>query len=774
MFYFKRYRTAVKVVLLLAGGCAAAAGPELVTVGDPGNPGNPIAFVGNLDLPRGSVDYKFRIGRNSVSNAEYAEFLNRCSGVADRYKLWDERMEITRSGSTFCAVPGREERPIRYVKRTAAARYCNDLTTGDTERGAYRIGMRPQLERNMVREVVITPRDLTTPDAGIVYFLPDMHEYYKAGWYVGDGGYRVVTAETARQPSRYGMVVPDGKPGDWMENKYYASVPVALGGVGLNTERFQSGRDDTGYEGIGFRVAATAPVQFGKKLNPRRNFFFAPEEKATLRIRSDADRVIEIQLEMRDYAGKRLWSGTVKKKLSTGITEFPVELPRQDGYYELLATCDGATARIPIAVFLDPVYSGPDGNFGAVCHLSRHEQRFSFDDYDLDLLVRCGCGIARVDFLDADRQLLERIHRAGLRIVMCFRSLRTMDGLQKWLRDDVAAMVAAHKDLIHDWEVGNEPTYWKCSGEDYAQILKEAFRVIRQLDPQSNVICGDMMAIHAQVFQNRGGDFCDSIAEHIYGFYLPEFWGFAGKMRELNGWKRAAGIFEKPVWMTEIGTTNYLSCYLVPVKTAEESRRYQMLSIPKQLTAALAFGASRVMPYNFRALPLDTQQEDFGLIDRDGFPKPAIAAFRTTAKLLGRARFSGFLKGHSFRSGKIVGLAFKDEAKRDVIVYWRNDLFSGGDFSRPLSAMIHPPEPVKLKATGNHVEFFDVAGARSELAVKDARSRSRSANIRFSCAAISNRIFSRSPRRVRIFRKCDSRTRGFGSFPSRTPRLRCR
>ena len=85
--------------------------------------------------------------------------------------------------------------------------------------------------------------------------------------------------------------------------------------------------------------------------------------------------------------------------------------------------------------------------------------------------------------------------------------------------------------------------------------------------------------------------------------------------------------------------------------TLDEVRRYQAVHQPKVMAGGMAFGASKVLPYNFRDVPVDSLEEEFGMLDRFGRPKPAIAGFRAAAKLLGRARFSGFVKGQARSPG---------------------------------------------------------------------------------------------------------------------------
>lgn len=749
---------------LLAAGNIIAAVPELVTVGDAGNPGREVTF-GEIPkpFPRGSVSYPYRIGKNEVSNAEYAEFLNACAAKNDPHRLFDERMKIVRSGEAgawrYAPQPGSEQSGVSFVSKVNAARYCNYLTTGDPAKGAYVIAERIR-ENGKVYEAIVGCRDLTFPEAARVWYLPDMHEFFKAGWYDGDGKYRELTPATRNEKSHYGILGHASGQHEHIENKAWGVAAFLLGAdekssdaAALNTAHYWVQPEIEGRGDSGFRVAATAPLQFGNRLNRRNNFFFERSEPAKLRIRNDGPvRDAAFQLELRDFANRPVWSERLNPKLKNGVNELVVKLPEKDGYYELLITPEdplfnGQSQRIPLAVMNDPCDNGAEGNFGFYCHIIRMERRNSFEECDFDLLRRLGVSNVRerisFDDVNGSQSVLRRLREAGLNplALIEYSDIAHRDKIaanrgefpeliDKWAKHGIPAdyawfaekvynLVAAYRDVVRDWEVGNEPTYWDCLPEDYAQALKAGYKAAKLADPKCNVMAGDIGIIHAPVFRMKGGDFCDSIANHIYGFYTPEFGHVAGKMRELNGWKKAAGIPAKPVWLTEIGVCTYNSMHLIPVRTFDEVRRYQALSQPKLMAGAMAFGASKVLPYNFRDQPLDFYEEEFGMVDRFGLPKPAVASFRATAKLLGRAKFAGFVKGHSMKIGKIAGLAFKDQEGRSVLTFWRNDPYGYRRYETPFLEMIKPAQTVRVAAAGNSVELFDLSGGASKLPVKN-------------------------------------------------------
>ena len=739
--------------------------PPLIAVNDPGNPGENLPFHGvGKPYPRGRVDYPYRIGKAEVSNAEYAEFLNACAAAEDPFRLWDERMKITRQGGAgayrYAAVPGWERAGVAWVSRVNAARYCNFLTSGSPDRGAYRIEPRRR-PSGKVYDAIVGYRDLTFPDAPRVCYLPDMHEFYKAGWYDGRGKYRKLTAADRDRPSFYGLEKFASGLREHVEDRVHAGTPFVLGAddktvdeAGLNTARLWPQPEYEGRADTGFRIAATAPLQIGRRLNHRNNFFFDRQEHARLRIRNDAPlRRIGFQLELQDFSGKTVWKKRIVPELKRGVTVLPVELPGSDGYYELLVTPEeasfaGTAVRIPLAVMYAAVDNGREGRFGLTCHVARREQLFDFEAFDFDLLRKLGASQIRVDVNFSDRgsslEVVQRIRRAGMNPLavlpgagmnnygrMTQLRLAHPELVEKWEKHGVAPEFAwyaeqinnltlACRGIVRDWEICNEPTFWKILPEDYVQLLKSCYKAMKLADPAVNVMAGDLSALHPVLFGMGGGDFCDSLAIHIYGFYVPKFWGFAGKMRELNGWKNAAGVPGKPVWLTETGCCNYSSAHLIPVRTLDEVRRYQALSMPKIMAGNLAFGAEKVLPYNFRDLPLNNLEEEFGMIDRFGFPKPAAASFRTCAGLLGRATFRGFIAGHSFEKGKIVGLAFRDDRGRDVLLFWRNDSYSHDDFRSPFREIIHPADTITIEAAGDRVELYNLSGGSRSIAVKDA------------------------------------------------------
>lgn len=147
--------------------------PPLALVGQAGNPGDDQADG------KGAVAYDFQIGQYETTVAEYTAFLNAVAR-ADTHGLYNTQMTLSPRGGiqragapgsfVYEVKPGYERRPVNFVTRDNALRFCNWLhngaqLNGNTESGAYDMsGTKQRL-------------------AGARYFLPNADEWHKAAYY---------------------------------------------------------------------------------------------------------------------------------------------------------------------------------------------------------------------------------------------------------------------------------------------------------------------------------------------------------------------------------------------------------------------------------------------------------------------------------------------------------------------------------------------------------------------------------------------------------------
>jgi hypothetical protein len=126
------------------------------------------------------------MGKYEITCAQYAEFLNAVAANGDPYSLYNptgqsgttDSAQIARiqkqDGSYAYSVNfGWNYRPIGFITWARAARYCNWLTTGDTETGVYVFTNGTFTSVNNANRVGSEP----------AYWLPRLNEYYKAAYY---------------------------------------------------------------------------------------------------------------------------------------------------------------------------------------------------------------------------------------------------------------------------------------------------------------------------------------------------------------------------------------------------------------------------------------------------------------------------------------------------------------------------------------------------------------------------------------------------------------
>jgi formylglycine-generating enzyme required for sulfatase activity len=156
---------------------------KFVEVGDPGNPADAMTAYGYKKDTYGSVGYRYGIGKYEITCAQYAEFLNAVASVNDPYGLYVSTVvgsepQISRRQNedgtyVYAANYGWAYRPIGYVTWARAARFCNWLTTGDTENGVY------VFVDGVFNSINETLRNGSSP----AYWIPRLNEYYKAAYY---------------------------------------------------------------------------------------------------------------------------------------------------------------------------------------------------------------------------------------------------------------------------------------------------------------------------------------------------------------------------------------------------------------------------------------------------------------------------------------------------------------------------------------------------------------------------------------------------------------
>ena len=157
--------------------------------------------------------------------------------------------------------------------------------------------------------------------------------------------------------------------------------------------------------------------------------------------------------------------------------------------------------------------------------------------------------------------------------------------LDKWL-EYVRRTVERYHDRIKYWEVWNEENlkqFWveDPQPDDYANLLRETYRVIKEIDPNLIVVYGGLAGVPADYFAKTldAGvvDFFDVINIHPYrgGLTTPErVERFQKEIAAFNEELRTRNVAERPIWITEMG-------WATPPSFAETNRRVVAASLQK-------------------------------------------------------------------------------------------------------------------------------------------------------------------------------------------------
>lgn len=268
----------------------------------------------------------------------------------------------------------------------------------------------------------------------------------------------------------------------------------------------------------------------------------------------------------------------------------------------------------------------------------------------------------------------------------------------------VNTMLENFGDRIRWWEVWNEPDlydFWRGSSDEYIDLLKITYPVIKQNNPEHQVLTGGFALLRGhpghkeENFQEKvavkARPYYDIHAHHCHGhtdnFYV-----------EID--ERLAPIQKKihppaPLWFNETATA-----------TAADGYREQAADLTRKLLYAWGHGAIGYNWYQMRGGTLDPDaRRRWGMVSNDLEPKPVYVAYNTLVKLLGDKEFVTELDRGDDRYGFVFRK--RTEGGEYAIGLW--------DEYRNLSQ-----QPVAFKI-GDDAEAIhvDLMGNRSPLTVKD-------------------------------------------------------
>lgn len=263
-------------------------------------------------------------------------------------------------------------------------------------------------------------------------------------------------------------------------------------------------------------------------------------------------------------------------------------------------------------------------------------------------------------------------------------------------------MAQHYQGRIAHWVIWNEPDVWQeghpgrtwdGTVEEYALLLKTAYRAIKGVDPSLQVFVAGMTyywdwehgrrryldrlleVLAADPEAPAAGYFFDGVVYHLY--FTPQ--QTVDVLAET--WQSLAryGLDGKQIWINE--TNAPPSDDPQEPHAAQSTPRFQVTLeeqaafIVQQFSLAFAHGASRVQVYKLRNTADHPESiEPFGLLRADDSPRPAFDAFRTVVTHLG-----GFTTARQERQGDVTAVTFERGSLTTTV------LWTDGASSRPVT-----------------------------------------------------------------------------------------
>lgn len=204
---------------------------------------------------------------------------------------------------------------------------------------------------------------------------------------------------------------------------------------------------------------------------------------------------------------------------------------------------------------------------------------------------------------------------------------------------------------VHHWIIWNEPEIkpgvygYEFAGSvaDYYQLLKVAYKVMKEADPEAVIHLAGLTWWHDQTFLKRllseaaadpeasdAGTFFDVISLHIY--FRTE--SIPIVMDAVNATQKAFGL-NKPVWINETNAPpNRDPLWPVNRSNFRVDLEQQAWFITQAFALGFATGAGRISVYKLIDIHLPEGGESYGLMRPDFSKRPAYDAYAQVTKNL--------------------------------------------------------------------------------------------------------------------------------------------
>jgi hypothetical protein len=279
----------------------------------------------------------------------------------------------------------------------------------------------------------------------------------------------------------------------------------------------------------------------------------------------------------------------------------------------------------------------------------------------------------------------------------------------------VRRVVQIYGDRINRWVIWNEPdieleTYgneWCGSSEEYYRLLKVAYLVAHEVDPDARIHLAGLTFWHNRDYLHQfldhavedptapeHGYYFDAVTVHIY--FQTDSVHYV--INEARAALKAHGL-EKPIWVNETNASPDSDPEWPLVRPRwRVSLEEQASFLLQSFALALSTGAERIAVYKLKDVGLPPGGEPFGLIRPDGSRRPAFEAYRLITRY-----YAG-----------TTGAREERHALYEVVTLDRGDATTRVLWARRDSDVL-----VTVPALAPEARLIDQTGAEQQLAAQD-------------------------------------------------------
>ncbi|MDO4573772.1 MAG: beta-galactosidase [Planctomycetia bacterium] len=219
--------------------------------------------------------------------------------------------------------------------------------------------------------------------------------------------------------------------------------------------------------------------------------------------------------------------------------------------------------------------------YGTCAHLAGGQEHLAMPQ-NLNAMHAAGIRWARADFswsgverpqgewhFEHLDRMLDEADKAGITVLPILDystawAKPTIQHLDLW-EEYVRRVVTRYQDRIRYWEVWNEENlehFWgkKPDAAEYATLLKRTYQIIKEIDPDLQVVYGGLAGVPAKYFEETlqagAGAYFDVMNIHPYRGGMTTFESVTQFQRDIEQFRTLMnqyGVPQKPIWITEMG-----------------------------------------------------------------------------------------------------------------------------------------------------------------------------------------------------------------------------